>query len=128
MNYRNAEKNREGLINCEIEHPTYGWIPFQASPNDTQAHGRALYQRMDNDPDLHHETAEEYAERKSLLVRVIRDNKLRAEVDPIVSNAIRFSELSIEKQQEWKDYRTALLNVPQQDGFPLEIEWPTKPE
>ena len=128
MNYRNAEKNREGLINCEIEHPTYGWIPFQASPNDTQAHGRALYQRMDNDPDLHHETDEEYAERKSLLVRVIRDNKLRAEVDPIVSNAIRFSELSIEKQQEWKDYRTALLNVPQQDGFPLEIEWPTKPE
>lgn len=128
MNYRNAEKNREGLINCEIQHPTYGWIPFQASPNDTQAHGRALYQRMDNDPDLHHETDEEYAERKSLLVRVIRDNRLKAEVDPIVSNAIRFSELSIEKQQEWKDYRTALLNVPQQDGFPLEIEWPTKPE
>jgi hypothetical protein len=128
VNYRNAEKNREGLINCEIQHPTYGWIPFQASPNDTQAHGRALYQRMDNDPDLHHETDEEYAERKSLLVRVIRDNRLKAEVDPIVSNAIRFSELSIEKQQEWKDYRTALLNVPQQDGFPLEIEWPTKPE
>ena len=29
----------------EIEHPTYGWITFAASPNDSEAHGRELYQR-----------------------------------------------------------------------------------
>jgi hypothetical protein len=26
------------------------------------------------------------------------------------------------------DYRQALRDVPQQDGFPLDITWPTKPE
>lgn len=25
------------------------------------------------------------------------------------------------------DYRQALRNVPQQDGFPIDITWPTKP-
>lgn len=128
MNYRNAEKNREGLINCEIQHPTYGWIPFQASPNDTQAHGRALYQRINNDPDLHHETDEEYSERKALIVRAIRNSKLNGEVDPIISNSIRFNELPVEKQDAWKAYRKALLDISLQEGFPLEIEWPTKPE
>tara|TARA_R110000822_G_scaffold308411_2_gene436366 strand:+ start:836 stop:1096 length:261 start_codon:yes stop_codon:yes gene_type:complete len=26
------------------------------------------------------------------------------------------------------DYRTALRNVPQQEGFPDNVSWPTKPE
>lgn len=30
--------------------------------------------------------------------------------------------------QEQIDYRQALRDVPQQDGFPLNITWPTKPE
>lgn len=31
------------LINLEIEHPEYGWIPFTADPNDVEEHGRQLY-------------------------------------------------------------------------------------
>jgi len=30
--------------------------------------------------------------------------------------------------QAWRDYRQALRDVPQQDGFPTDIEWPIKPE
>ena len=30
--------------------------------------------------------------------------------------------------QAWKDYRQALRDVPQQTGFPTDIDWPTKPE
>jgi hypothetical protein len=30
-------------IDCEIEHPTYGWIPFTASPHDVEPHGRAIF-------------------------------------------------------------------------------------
>ena len=30
--------------------------------------------------------------------------------------------------QAWKDYRQALRNVPEQEGFPTDIDWPTKPE
>ena len=31
-------------------------------------------------------------------------------------------------QQAWADYRQALRDVPQQTGFPTDINWPTKPE
>ena len=37
MNYRNAKHIANGLIDCEIEHPVYGWIPFTCDPSDTGA-------------------------------------------------------------------------------------------
>jgi hypothetical protein len=30
--------------------------------------------------------------------------------------------------QAWRDYRQALRDIPQQPGFPENIQWPTKPE
>lgn len=43
MRIRNTKYNVHGTINCEIEHPKYGWIPFTASPDDVEAHGRAIF-------------------------------------------------------------------------------------
>lgn len=40
---RHPKYNQVGTIDCEVNHPQYGWIPFTASPNDDQAHGRELY-------------------------------------------------------------------------------------
>lgn len=40
MSWANAEQT---AINCEINHPDYGWIPFTASPNDPEEHGRNIY-------------------------------------------------------------------------------------
>ncbi|CAB4121145.1 hypothetical protein UFOVP6_28 [uncultured Caudovirales phage] len=37
MNYRNAKYIANGLIDCEIEHPNYGWIPFTCDPADAGA-------------------------------------------------------------------------------------------
>jgi hypothetical protein len=34
MNYRNAVYNQRGTIDCEIEHPEFGWIPTTLSPDD----------------------------------------------------------------------------------------------
>ena len=65
---------------------------------------------------------------EALLERAERDRRLRHEVDPIVSNQLRWGELSAEKQSEWTQYRTDLLNVPQQSGFPSTINWPQKPD
>ena len=31
-------------------------------------------------------------------------------------------------QQAWADYRQALRDVPEQAGFPTDIDWPSKPE
>lgn len=56
-----------------------------------------------------------------------RDMLLREEVDPLVTNPLRWADLTEEQQAAWTAYRTALLNVPQQDGFPQNIDWPEKP-
>lgn len=43
MNIRNPTYNHLGTIDCEIEHPRYGWIPFTASPDDVEARGREAH-------------------------------------------------------------------------------------
>ena len=36
MNFKNQSYNQFGTIDCEIEHPKYGWIPFTATPDDPE--------------------------------------------------------------------------------------------
>lgn len=55
-----------------------------------------------------------------------RDNLL-VEVDAFVGNPLRWATLSAEQQGAWADYRQALLDVPQQAGFPNDVVWPVKP-
>jgi hypothetical protein len=40
---RSIEPLTDGRVDCEIEHPVFGWIPFTASPNDPEYHGRVIY-------------------------------------------------------------------------------------
>lgn len=61
-------------------------------------------------------------------IRCARDIKLATEVDTIAGNALRWAALTPEQQQAWADYRQALLDLPQQPGFPADVVWPTKPE
>ncbi|MEX2741077.1 hypothetical protein AB3480_06470 [Rhizobium mongolense] len=43
--YRNPVFSRpaNAAIDMEIDHPDFGWIPFTASPDDPEEHGRELY-------------------------------------------------------------------------------------
>lgn len=43
MEARNATFNNVGTIDCEIDHPVWGWIPFTASPDDPEESGRAMF-------------------------------------------------------------------------------------
>ena len=43
MEIRNQQFNAHGTIDLEINHPQFGWIPFSASPDDVEAHGREIY-------------------------------------------------------------------------------------
>jgi hypothetical protein len=43
INFRNPAWNSFGTIDCEIEHPVFGWIPFTADPNDVESHGQAIF-------------------------------------------------------------------------------------
>lgn len=45
------------------------------------------------------------------MVRADRNNRLATEVDPIVSNPLRWADLTAEKQEAWATYRRALLDI-----------------
>lgn len=73
-------------------------------------------------------TEQQVYDAQAAVVRMDRDFKLAVDVDPVVSNPLRWADMSAEKQQEWDAYRQALLNISEQAGFPFNVSWPTKPE
>jgi hypothetical protein len=59
--------------------------------------------------------------------RFFRNELLVREVDPIVTNPLRWGAMTAGEQRMWTDYRQSLLDIPQQPGFPSSISWPSKP-
>lgn len=57
----------------------------------------------------------------------VRRDWLLSQLDTIVSNPLRFATLTQEQIDALADYRQLLLDVPQQTGFPLAVEWPVMP-
>jgi hypothetical protein len=118
-------------MDVEINHPQHGWIPYTLDPADTDT-------TIDNDAVMAligtnftayvAPTQEELDAAAAAQVRAHRDRILAREVDPIVSNPLRWAGMTADKQAEWSAYRTALLDITEQSGFPHDITWPTKPE
>ena len=116
-------------MDVEINHPDYGWIPYTVDPADTDT-------TIDNDAvlaligtDFTAYVAPTQAELDAELATDVRSdrNARLAEVDAIAGNTLRWADLTAAKQAEWSQYRTDLLAVPQQSGFPHNVTWPTKP-
>lgn len=96
-------------------------LPFTASFSDPEAHGRDIFARAQ---------AGEFGEitpfnptpptieTVSQIIREARNYKLETEVDPIVSNPLRWADLSPEQQQAYSTYRNALLNITDNPSFP----------
>jgi len=57
-----------------------------------------------------------------------RDFLLASNVDPIVTNFLRWNDMTEAKRTEWTDYRQALLDIENLEGYPHAIVWPNKPE
>ena len=132
QNVRNAASLNEAntRFNLEIEHPQFGWIPYTLDPTDDD-------ETIDNDAllaligdDFTAYVAPTQAEldaQAAAEVRSQRDMLLTTEVDPIVSNPLRWADMTTEEQNAWSAYRTALLDITDQAGFPHNVTWPTKP-
>lgn len=43
---RNPTYNAVATIDCELDHPAHGWIPFTASPNDPDEGGRVIHKLL----------------------------------------------------------------------------------
>jgi hypothetical protein len=129
---RNARSlNSENTcFDVEINHPEHGWIPYTLDPDDTDmtVDNSVLLGLIGSDYAAYvAPTQAELDAELSASLRAQRNQKLVEEVDPIVTNPLRWDELTDAKQAEWTQYRTDLLNLPAQAGFPNTVTWPTKP-
>ena len=129
---RNAQSlNTENtMFDVEINHPEHGWIPYGLNPDDTDmtVDNSVLLGLIGSDYAAYvAPTQAELDAELSANLRGQRDQRLAEEVDPIVTNPLRWAELTDAKQAEWTQYRTNLLNLPDQAGFPNTVTWPTKP-
>ena len=126
MNYRNAKHISEGRIDCEIEHPMHGWIPYTLNPADTKNDDLLASMALADDVEAYvPPTQVELDAALAAEVRADRDGRL-AEVDAVAGNALRWAALDADTQAAWATYRQALLDVPQQAGFPDAITWPER--
>ena len=129
MNYRNAKYIDNARIDCEIDHPIYGWIPYTLDPADIDMtiNNDELLQKMQLANDVEAFTPPTQAELDGIAaseIRNKRDSILASVVDPIVTNPLRWAELTPAKQQAWIDYRRSLLDITLQNGFPNNVIWP----
>tara|TARA_R110001599_G_scaffold14046_1_gene61964 strand:- start:396 stop:779 length:384 start_codon:yes stop_codon:yes gene_type:complete len=124
MDYRNAKHISEGRIDCEIEHPMYGWIPYTLNPADIK--NDDLLASMALADDVAAYVPPTQAEIDAEIAKQIRADRgvLLLELDAFVGNPLRWSALDADTQAAWALYRQALLDVPQQAGFPNDVLWP----
>ena len=119
MKNRNPIFIEDGRINCEIEHPQYGWIPFTADPNDVEPIGAQVFNAAKATAapyvappvDLEALAAQARAQRNGLLAASDWTQVPDAPVD----------------QAAWATYRQALRDITAQAGFPTDINWPEAP-
>lgn len=131
--YRNARYiNENNWVDCEIEHPEHGWIPYTLDPDDPDPtiDNAYLIAQMEANGDVAAyvpPTQEEIDADNAQGIRFRRNGLLVGVVDPIVSNPLRWAELTSEQQTEMQTYRTALLNITDQETFPTSVTFPTAP-
>ena len=115
--------NQHGGIDCEIEHPVHGWIPFTASKYDVEERGRNIFAQYEDDADVLPyvpPSDEEVENLASMSARSYRD-QLLAQCD--------WTQLSDSppNADEWAIYRQSLRDITSSKGFPSDIVWPEKP-
>ena len=131
MNYRNAKYIDDTRIDCELDHPVHGWIPYTMDPSDTDMtiNNDELIKTMVERADVAAYVPPTQAELDAATaaeVRADRNGRL-VEVDAVAGNALRWAALDADTQAAWATYRQALLDVPQQTDFPNDITWPQEP-
>lgn len=130
MNFRNARYLKNGWIDCEIEHPDFGWIPFTCDPNDRGSlfDTKKLFDNMvaSNTVSAYiPPTQEELNEQEMENVRSKRNSLLSS--SDILVLPDRWMSYTPEKQKAISDYRQALRDLPNNITDPFNVVWPVKP-
>ena len=90
-------------------------MPFTASLDDVEPHGVAVFKSAVagefGEVAAYTPPADITGEDALAKVRTERDNLLTTEVDPVVTNPLRWAEMSTVDQEAWTAYRRALLDI-----------------
>lgn len=121
LDVRNPKYNRFNTIDCEILHSKFGWTHFTASPNDNVDYGREVYQKIINGEFGEIAPYEVNIELESEMIKDQRNRLLEQ------SDWTQLPDVPQSLKDLWVPYRQALRDVPQQEGFPLNVVWPTPP-
>lgn len=124
MEFRNAQFTASGTIDCEIEHPQFGWIPFTADPNDVEPIGAEVFNAAKDSAAPYvappEPTPAEIEAQLASDARAFRNRLLTT------SDWTQVADAPVD-QAAWAVYRQALRDVPSQPGFPETIDWPAAP-
>jgi hypothetical protein len=130
MNYRNAKYIKNGWIDCEIEHPKFGWIHFTCNPDDVGAafDTKELFDRMVSSGAVEAyipPTQEELRALQMELIREKRDSLLKT--SDILVLPDRWIKYTPEQQNAISEYRQALRDFPDNVVDPFNPVWPEAP-
>jgi len=123
-------------IDCLLNLPDHeGWSPYtlDADDADTTVDNTVLLAQMQEANDIAPyvaptpPTQDEIDAANADTIRGQRSANLATFVDPIVTNPMRWRELTSTQQEEVTQYRTDLLNITTQDTFPTSVTWPSCP-
>lgn len=126
MNYVIKRSETDYVINCDaLGQGGYNVVPREVDPYNAYTLEDVHNYLLDN-PDMLLDSAQIEVERLTRDARARRDTLLKEVVDSV--NPMRWEALTDAQKDAWRAYRQALLDVPQQEGFPTEINWPEIPE
>lgn len=115
-------------IDVELNHKKYGWIPFTSSLSDTEELGRVIYERaLAGEFGAVSDYVSDQGGRPSLEEKA---EEMRSKRDSLIkeSDWTQLHDSPLNGDEGWINYRQELRDVPQQQGFPEEIIWPTPPK
>ena len=118
----------QSLSDAEAQHKTGRLFDYSVTPEEWEA--ADFTARLVNGSVILGLPQDFIAERQAELIRGERYLRLR-DCDKI--SPMRWLAMTDEQRQAWTDYRQALLDIPQQPGFPwggdpARAPWPVKPE
>lgn len=103
----------------------YNVVPREIDPANAYTLEDVRTYLLDN-PDMLLDSTRIETDRLTREARAQRDTLLREVVDSM--NPMRWEVLTEQQKDAWRAYRQALLDVPQQEGFPNNILWPEVPD
>lgn len=121
-------------ISLRVTFEGLGELPFTATPDDGEAHGREIFQRAvagefgdiaPHEPPSNEQLIAEISAQKSRLLQ-----RAAERIAPLADSAELGVATPAELQRlyDWKMYRIELNRVEQQPGYPKNLMWPQSPE